>query len=45
MYEGAVQDLIDELNRLPGVGPKSAQRIAFHVLAADAEEVERLSAA
>ncbi|SNC65636.1 DNA replication and repair protein RecR [Kytococcus aerolatus] len=45
MYEGAVQDLIDELNRLPGVGPKSAQRIAFHVLAADAEEVERLATA
>ncbi len=35
MYEGAVQDLIDELGRLPGVGPKSAQRIAFHLLAAD----------
>ena len=45
MYEGAVQDLIDELNRLPGVGPKSAQRIAFHVLAADAEEVQRLATA
>ena len=35
MYEGAVQDLIDELGRLPGVGPKSAQRIAFYLLAAD----------
>ena len=35
MYEGAVQDLIDELGRLPGVGPKSAQRIAFHLLQAD----------
>ncbi|WP_374928433.1 recombination mediator RecR [Kytococcus sedentarius] len=45
MYEGAVQDLIDELNRLPGVGPKSAQRIAFHVLAADAEDVQRLATA
>ncbi|QDB78083.1 recombination protein RecR [Georgenia wutianyii] len=43
MYEGAVQDLIDELGRLPGVGPKSAQRIAFHVLAADAADVERLA--
>ena len=32
MYEGVVQDLIDELGRLPGVGPKSAQRIAFHLL-------------
>ncbi|MGI5188413.1 recombination mediator RecR [Promicromonospora sp. CA-289599] len=42
MYEGAVQDLIDELGRLPGVGPKSAQRIAFHLLAADNDEVKRL---
>lgn len=45
MYEGVVQDLIDELGRLPGVGPKGAQRIAFHVLTADAEEVDRLIAA
>ncbi|MGN6753436.1 MAG: recombination mediator RecR [Intrasporangium sp.] len=42
MYEGAVQDLIDELGRLPGVGPKSAQRIAFHLLQADPEDVTRL---
>ncbi|WP_168583189.1 recombination mediator RecR [Gephyromycinifex aptenodytis] len=42
MYEGAVQDLIDELGRLPGVGPKSAQRIAFHILQADEGDVERL---
>ncbi len=42
MYEGAVQDLIDELGRLPGVGPKSAQRIAFHLLAADPTDVRRL---
>ncbi len=42
MYEGAVQDLIDELGRLPGVGPKSAQRIAFHILALDGEDVKRL---
>ncbi|GAA4695221.1 DNA replication and repair protein RecR [Promicromonospora umidemergens] len=42
MYEGAVQDLIDELGRLPGVGPKSAQRIAFHLLASDNDEVKRL---
>ncbi len=42
MYEGAVQDLIDELGRLPGVGPKSAQRIAFHILAADRDDVQRL---
>ena len=43
MYEGAVQDLIDELGRLPGVGPKSAQRIAFHLLAADPADVRRLA--
>lgn len=42
MYEGAVQDLIDELGRLPGVGPKSAQRIAFHLLDADKDEVQQL---
>jgi recombination protein RecR len=42
VYEGAVQDLIDELGRLPGVGPKSAQRIAFHLLATDNDEVKRL---
>ncbi len=42
MYEGAVQDLIDELGRLPGVGPKSAQRIAFHLLAANPADVRRL---
>lgn len=45
MYEGAVQDLIDELGRLPGVGPKSAQRIAFHLLSADPTDVRRLVAA
>jgi recombination protein RecR len=44
VYEGAVQDLIDELGRLPGIGPKSAQRIAFHLLAADPADVERLAA-
>lgn len=43
MYEGAVQDLIDELGRLPGVGPKSAQRIAFHLLATESADVERLA--
>ena len=42
MYEGVVQDLIDELGRLPGVGPKSAQRIAFHLLQADPADVRRL---
>ena len=45
MYEGVVQDLIDELGRLPGVGPKSAQRIAFHLLQADSEDVTRLVSA
>ena len=44
MYEGVVQDLIDELGRLPGVGPKSAQRIAFHLLQADPTDVRRLAA-
>jgi recombination protein RecR len=45
LYEGAVQDLIDELGRLPGIGPKSAQRVAFHILQVDAEEAERLATA
>lgn len=45
MYEGVVQNLIDELGRLPGVGPKSAQRIAFHLLAADVDDVHRLVSA
>ena len=45
MYEGAVQDLIDELGRLPGVGPKSAQRIAFHLLQADPADARRLAEA
>lgn len=43
LYEGAVQDLIDELGRLPGVGPKSAQRIAFHILQVEPTEARRLS--
>ena len=43
MYEGAVQNLIDELGHLPGVGPKSAQRIAFHILNADAADMARLA--
>ncbi|MDJ0395401.1 recombination mediator RecR [Rhodococcus sp. G-MC3] len=42
MYEGPVQDLIDELGKMPGVGPKSAQRIAFHLLGVEPPEVERL---
>jgi recombination protein RecR len=44
MYEGPVQDLIEELGRLPGIGPKSAQRLAFHILAAEPEDVLRLAA-
>jgi recombination protein RecR len=45
VYEGPVQDLIDELGRLPGVGPKGAQRIAFYLLAADPADVRSLVAA
>ncbi len=44
MYEGVVQSLIDELGQLPGVGPKGAQRIAFHLLTADPADVRRLAA-
>ncbi len=43
MYEGIVQDLIDELGRLPGIGPKSAQRLAFHILATDTVDIKRLA--
>ena len=42
MYEGPIQTLIDELGRLPGIGPKSAQRIAFHLLNTDRDDVDRL---
>ena len=42
MYEGAIQDLLDALGRLPGIGPKSAQRIAFHILQADSEIADSL---
>ena len=42
MYEGIVQDLIEELGRLPGIGPKGAQRIAFHLLASEPTDVKRL---
>jgi recombination protein RecR len=45
MFDGALADLIDELGRLPGIGPKSAQRIAFHLLAADPVDVRRLVSA
>lgn len=43
MYEGVVQDLIDELGRLPGIGPKGAQRIAFHLLNTDPADINRLT--
>jgi recombination protein RecR len=43
VYEGVIQSLIDELGRLPGVGPKGAQRIAFYLLAADPADVRRLA--
>ena len=43
MYEGIVQDLIDELGRLPGIGPKSAQRLAFHILQTEETDVRRLA--
>ena len=42
MFEGAIQELIDELGKLPGIGPKSAQRIAFHIIQSERMEVERL---
>ena len=45
MFEGPLQDLIDEFSRLPGVGPKSAQRIAFHLLKTDPDDIDRLRAA
>lgn len=43
MYEGIVQDLIDELGKLPGIGPKSAQRIAFHILQTESFDTTRLA--
>ena len=43
MYEGIVQDLIDEFGRLPGIGPKSAQRITFHILQTQSFDVDRLA--
>ena len=44
-FEGAIQDLIDQLGALPGIGPKSAQRLAFHLLVAESTEVQELVAA
>ena len=43
MYEGPIQDLVDELNRLPGIGPKSAQRLAFHIVKNAAQDANRLA--
>ena len=43
MYEGVIQELIDELSRLPGVGPKSAQRIAFHLLQTEDDQAKTLA--
>ena len=45
MFEGPIQDLVDELSRLPGIGPKSAQRLAFYIVKAPAEDARRLSEA
>jgi recombination protein RecR len=45
VYDGPIQDLVEELGRLPGVGPKSAQRIAFHLLRLPAEDAKRLARA
>jgi recombination protein RecR len=45
VYEGPIQDLVDELNRLPGIGPKSAQRLAFFIVKASKQDAERLSEA
>src|SRR5579875_364566 len=44
VFEGPVQDLIDELGKLPGIGPKSAQRIAFHLLSVEPADIDRLTA-
>ncbi|GAA3599849.1 recombination mediator RecR [Klugiella xanthotipulae] len=43
MYEGIIQDLIDEFGRLPGIGPKSAQRITFHIVQSQSADVTRLA--
>jgi recombination protein RecR len=43
VYEGPIQDLVDELNRLPGIGPKSAQRLAFHIVKGAAQDANRLA--
>ena len=43
MYEGPIQDLVDELNRLPGIGPKSAQRLAFHIVKSAGQDARKLA--
>jgi recombination protein RecR len=43
VYDGIIQDIIDEFGRLPGIGPKSAQRIAFHILQTESFDVTRLA--
>src|SRR5919197_2499803 len=45
MFEGPIQDLIDELSRLPGIGPKSAQRLAFYMVKAPPQDAKRLAEA
>ena len=45
IYDGALADLVDELGKLPGIGPKSAQRLAFHILQSPAQQVEKLASA
>jgi recombination protein RecR len=45
VYEGPIQDLVDELNRLPGIGPKSAQRLAFHIVKTASQDARRLAEA
>jgi recombination protein RecR len=45
VYEGPIQDLVDELNRLPGIGPKSAQRLAFFIVKSAAQDAKRLAEA
>ncbi|WP_209325527.1 recombination mediator RecR [Brevibacterium renqingii] len=45
VYEGALQDLVEEFGKLPGIGPKSAQRLAFHILQTDAQDVSALAQA
>lgn len=45
VYEGALQDLVEEFGKLPGIGPKSAQRLAFHILQTDSQDVNALAQA